>query len=58
MKTSRSCEARVHWETFVPQHRIPKVSAACKKANHKECYVLTCICPCGHPVTETRVNKQ
>lgn len=59
MKTRRSHEPRVHWETFIPQHRKVIVSAACKKDNHSECYVLTCQCSCGHHVAEPqRVNKR
>jgi hypothetical protein len=58
VKIKRICEPRVHWETFIPQHRKVIVSAACRKDNHSEYYVLTCKCSCGHPVAETqRVNR-
>jgi len=35
-------------------HRFgaPKISAHCRKGAHGNCYVLACVCPCGHGVSE------
>ena len=38
--------------------RKPKKNAACRKEKHSECYMVECICNCGHGLrTKTTVNR-
>jgi hypothetical protein len=50
-KTEKFPPNKKFFERQKIRYTEPRISAACMKGNHSECYKLNCTCrQCGHPL--------